>query len=245
MTDEVARAWAFMRRADIAGELQEASRLGTVVRDGRVPLRHDSNFLLVERPATVEEILAELRRLRLPAATAREEGLVSGERSGLTVHRGVLMVHRGGAPTPVKAAVEVGRETLEPLRRAAILGQPWGRPAVADQLLAAKGLIAERLPTRFFASLARDEVVACTDLYVDPPDAQIEDVVTAPEHRGRGHGTAVVLTALAEAYAAGAEFVFLVADAEDWPRHWYARLGFEPIGGYLRLNAPSSPNGER
>ncbi len=82
------------------------------------------------------------------------------------------------------------------------------------------------------------EVAAATDLYLDPPDAQIEDVVTAPAHRGRGHGTAVVLTALAAARAAGADFVFLVADADDWPKNWYARLGFEEISRYLKLRAP-------
>ncbi len=93
------------------------------------------------------------------------------------------------------------------------------------------------MTARFFASLDEDKVVAAADLYVDPPDAQIEDVLTAVSHRGQGHGTAVVLTAVAEAYAAGAEFVFLVADVVDWPKDWYARLGFEPVGRYVKLAA--------
>jgi N-acetylglutamate synthase-like GNAT family acetyltransferase len=239
MTEEVLRAWAFMRRADSAGETEEPAPLGTVIRDSRVPLRHDSNYLLVERVATVPEILAELSRLGLPVATARDESLVSGDTSGLVTHRGVLMVHRGPAQSPSRTAVEVDREVLEPVRRAFTLAQPWGSPELAEQLLAAKALIGERLTARFFASLADGEVVACTDLYLDPPDAQIEDVVTAPEHRRRGHAGAVVLAALAAARAAGAEFVFLVADAHDWPKDWYARLGFEPVGHYLRLHAPT------
>jgi N-acetylglutamate synthase-like GNAT family acetyltransferase len=82
--------------------------------------------------------------------------------------------------------------------------------------------------------------VACADLYVDPPDAQIEDVATSTSHRHRGHGTSVVLTALATARDAGAHFVFLVADADDWPKEWYARLGFETIGGYVKLRAPET-----
>jgi ribosomal protein S18 acetylase RimI-like enzyme len=234
MTDEAARAWAFMRRADAAGETEEAVPLGTAVRDSRVPQRHDSNYLFVERPAEAEQIVAELRRLGLPIATVPGNGLADAPEVS---HRGVVMAHRGPAPQPSQRAVEVGREALEPLRRQQTLNYSWGSPEVARQLLAAKGLIAKRLTARFFAALDGGEVVAAADLYVDPPDAQIEDVLTAESHRGRGFGTAVVLTALAEAYAAGAEFVFLVADADDWPKDWYARLGFEPVGSYVKLSA--------
>ncbi|MEX0674227.1 MAG: GNAT family N-acetyltransferase [Gaiellaceae bacterium] len=235
MTDDVARAWRFMRRADSAGETEEAVPLGTAVRDSRVPLRHDSNYLFVERPATVEEILAELRRLDLPVATIPGDELADAPEVS---HRGLVMLHQGPAPEPVQRATEVGREALEPLRRAQILSASWGSSAVADQLLAAKGLIAEDVTARFFGALEGAELVAAADLYLDPPDAQIEDVVTAEASRCRGHGTAVVLTALAEAYTAGAEFVFLVADANDWPKDWYARLGFEPVGGYVKLQRP-------
>jgi ribosomal protein S18 acetylase RimI-like enzyme len=234
VTDEVARAWRFMRRADAAGETEEAVPLGTAIRDSRVPLRHDSNYLFVERPATPEEIVAELRRLDLPTATIPGDELADAPEVS---HRGVVMVHRGSPPEPATRATEVNREALEPLRRAQILAAPWGSPEVADQLLAAKGLIAEVVTARFFASLDDGKVVAAADLYVDPPDAQVEDVVTAEASRVRGHGTAVVLTATAEAYAAGAAFVFLAADANDWPKDWYARLGFEPIGGYVKLAA--------
>jgi N-acetylglutamate synthase-like GNAT family acetyltransferase len=234
VTDQEARAWRFMRRGDGAGETEETVQLGTAVRDSRVPLRHDSNYLFVERPATAEEIVAELRRLDLPIATIPGDELADAPQVS---QRGVLMVHRGPVPEPPARATEVGREALEPIRRAYTLTQSWGTPAVADQLLAAKSLIAERLTVRFFAAIEDGEIVAAADLYLDAPDAQIEDVLTVEGRRGRGHGAAVVLTAAAEAYAAGAEFVFLVADAHDWPKDWYARLGFEPIGGYVKLAA--------
>ena len=236
LNDETARAWEFMRRADAAGDSNEPSRLGTAVRDHRVPLRHDSNYLLVERPASPEEISAELRRLDLPVATVPDESLLMGSMDGAKVqHRGIVMVHRGEARYPAEPAREVPREWLAPLRRATTLSYPWGSPEVADQLLRAKAFIEDRLPTRFFAVLDGDEVVACADLYLDPPDAQIEDVATSPSHRGRGHGTTVVTTALAAARDAGADFVFLVADADDWPKEWYARLGFETVGSYVKL----------
>ena len=223
-----------MRRADAAGETEEAVPLGTAVRDSRVPLRHDSNYLFVERPATAEEIVAELRRLDLPVATVPGDDLADAPEVS---HRGLVMAHRGPVPQPSQRAVEVDRGALEPIRRRQTLSYSWGSPEVADQLLAAKGLIAESVTARFFAALDADKVVAAADLYLDPPDAQIEDVLTAESHRGRGFGAAVVLTALAEAYAAGAGFVFLVADADDWPKDWYARLGFEPVGRYVKLSA--------
>jgi hypothetical protein len=52
----------------------------------------------------------------------------------------------------------------------------------------------------------------------------------------------VVLRAAQEARAAGATFVFLFADAEDWPRHLYVRLGFDEIGQSRLFTR--SPGGE-
>jgi len=240
MTDELARAWAFMRRGDAAGDSEEPSPLGLAVHDSRFPLRYDSNYLLVDRPATAQEIVEELRRLDLPIATVCDAGLLVGGESGAEVaHRGIVMLHRGRVPTPPREAVEVGREALEPLRRGRILAQPWGSPEVADQLLEARAVLEERVVVRYFASLDDGEVAAGTDLYLGPPDAQIEDVSTEPALLNRGHGTAIVVAALTAAREEGADFVFLVADAEDWPKEWYARLGFEEIGRYVKLRPPT------
>jgi N-acetylglutamate synthase-like GNAT family acetyltransferase len=241
MTEDVARAWALMRRGDAAGESEEPSPLGVAVRDSRFPLRHDSNYLLVERQATGAEIAAELTRLELPVATVPDEGLLAGGTVGAeVVHRGLFMVHRGPLPASPRVAVQVEREALEPLRRKRILAQPWGSPEVADQLLGAREMIEERLTARYFASLEGGVVAAGADLYLDAPDAQIEDVATEPELLNRGHGTTVVVAAVAAAREAGADFVFLVADSEDWPKDWYGRLGFEPVGHYLKLRPPSA-----
>src|SRR5919198_97837 len=82
------------------------------------------------------------------------------------------------------------------------------------------------------------EIVAYADVYIEAPTAQIEDVGTLEEHRGHGYASAVVLYAAETARRAGADFVFLVADAHDWPQHLYRRLGFEPIGHYMKFIAP-------
>jgi ribosomal protein S18 acetylase RimI-like enzyme len=106
------------------------------------------------------------------------------------------------------------------------------------QLFAAKHLIGARVRVRFFAVKVEGEVVSYSDLYQTRADAQVEDVGTLPEHRGRGYATAVVLAAIAAARADGAEFVFLVADLDDWPKELYRKLGFDELGYFVKLVSP-------
>jgi predicted GNAT family N-acyltransferase len=53
--------------------------------------------------------------------------------------------------------------------------------------------------------------------------------MTEEQFRGRGLGRAVVATALAASQAVH-NFTFIVADAHDWPRQLYRKLGFEAAG---------------
>ncbi len=59
---------------------------------------------------------------------------------------------------------------------------------------------------------------------------------TLEPFRGRGLSRAVVSAAL-EA-AAPHDFVFLVADADDWPQDFYRRLGFDQVGIESRFLRP-------
>jgi ribosomal protein S18 acetylase RimI-like enzyme len=133
---------------------------------------------------------------------------------------------------------EVAEPHLREARRRVLANEPWATPEVLDQIFAAKALIGRRVSTRFFAVELEDEVVSYSDLYLDGADAQVEDVGTVPEHRNEGHATAVVLGAIAEARKAGAGFVFLVADADDWPKELYGKLGFDVVGHYTKFFAP-------
>ncbi|HEV8153857.1 MAG TPA: GNAT family N-acetyltransferase [Solirubrobacteraceae bacterium] len=100
-----------------------------------------------------------------------------------------------------------------------------------DELLAMRGALwAARPGTRWFVARADGRPGASATLYSDGTVAQVEDVGTLPELRGRGLGRAVVCAAVDAAVAAGHELVFLVADADDWPRNLYAKLGFREIG---------------
>ncbi len=81
-------------------------------------------------------------------------------------------------------------------------------------------------------------IVATSGSSAEARAAQVEDVGTLPEHRGRGYASAVVLAAIAAAREHGADFVFLVADKEDWPKELYRRLGFDELGYYVKFVSP-------
>ena len=83
---------------------------------------------------------------------------------------------------------------------------------------------------RIFGIVEGDEVVSSAQLYSDGSTAQVEDVATLPAHRGRGYAKALVTRAVEEAVAGNHEFIFLVADGDEWPKKLYNRLGFEEVG---------------
>jgi len=94
---------------------------------------------------------------------------------------------------------------------------------------------------RHFGARVDGQVVSFCDLYSDGRTAQIESVTTFEEHQGHGLGSAVVLRAAEEAAVAGQDLVFLVADDDDWPKAWYERLGFDPVGRTWTFNRPGPP----
>lgn len=247
MPDHLAHAWAFLDRADMAGNRTVPSSVGAAVYDDTVPLRLDSNFLRVERAAGPEDVLAEAQRLGRRMIVFRSTD--DGERlapffaeRGWLVRRHLLMAQlrepdRVGDPGIVQ---EVAEEELRPARQRVVEGKPWGKPEVMAQLFAAKHRIGERARARFFAVKVDGQVASYSDLYQDGTDAQVEDVGTLPEHRGRGYATAVVLAAIGAARADGAEFVFLVADLEDWPKELYRKLGFDELGYFVKLISPAA-----
>jgi ribosomal protein S18 acetylase RimI-like enzyme len=245
MADDLGRAYAFLARGEMAGERREPSAVGTAVFDDAVPRRLDSNFLRVEREAEPEVVLAEAERLGRRMIHVEQVEL--GERlapffadRSWTVRRNLLMAQQRPSERSADLSLvhEVEEQALRPARYRVVTGQPWGTPEIMEQLFAAKQLIARRVQARFFAIEVEGEVVSYTDLYQDGEDAQVEDVGTVREHRGRGYATAVVLAAIAEARKAGATFVFLVCDQDDWPQELYRRLGFDDLGSYVKLIAP-------
>jgi ribosomal protein S18 acetylase RimI-like enzyme len=244
------RAVEFVMRGDLFGTRVEPWKYGTAVFTPEIPLRHDSNYLVLERDGDAADIAAEAHDVQSELGhriidvwdEALGERLAPGfERLGWEIGRFVFMAHRRPPEREVDVALasEVDAITLRAARERDILSYPWGTPELAEQLLEARRL--NPLETRFYAVLVDGEPVSWTDLYLDRDTGQVEAVATAPEHRNRGYASAVVLRAVEEARSAGASFVFLVADAEDWPKELYRKLGFDEIGRYVKFVIPSVP----
>jgi ribosomal protein S18 acetylase RimI-like enzyme len=243
VTEELARIQRFEREIELAGTETVESPLGVGVLTPELSRRHDSNYLLLERADGAADAIAEADRILGGAGRTHRVILTFDDdlaarlapqfrALGWLVQRHVLMVHRREPEKRADTSIvrEVDEAALRPGRTHEIVAQPWGSPELAQELLDAKVMLADRAQTRFFGVEVDGEIVAWSDLYLAQGVAQVEDVATRPEHRGRGYATAVVLRAVEEARRAGADLVFLVADDKDWPKQLYARLGFEPVG---------------
>ncbi|GAA2818908.1 GNAT family N-acetyltransferase [Nonomuraea rubra] len=143
----------------------------------------------------------------------------------------LVMAFRGEIPPDPPPAERLTLAELEP-----VLRRDWRRTLPQAPAEVIDGL-ARRVESRLRGAdtvgfrgvrTPSGEIAARADLYAHGGVAQIESVFTGEEHRGKGYARALMNALLAE--AAGAELVFLVADAGDWPRHFYGRLGFEEVG---------------
>lgn len=242
MNDLLARAYGFLDRGDMHGSRVASSSVGRAVYLDELPRRLDSNFLQVEHDADPAEVEAESVRLdrqmvHVPDSQIGERLEPYFRERGWRVNRVTVMaqLREPDREADLSLVEEVTEEELRPARAALNAGQPWGKPEVMNELFAGKHMIGRQIEARFFAVKAAGEVVSYTDLYQDGAEAQIEDVGTLHEHRGRGYAKAVVLGAIAAARERGAEFVFLVADYEDWPKELYGKLGFDQLGYYVKF----------
>jgi ribosomal protein S18 acetylase RimI-like enzyme len=151
---------------------------------------------------------------------------------GWTVERLLVMAHRGAEPEiDTSAVVEVEPDELEPVWTEGIRSSP----EIEDgdgvrQLVAAQHRRRRAAHIRYFAARVDGRIAAYCELFSDGETAQVESVMTLEPFRGRGLGKAVVARALREAQAAGHDLVFLLADADDWPKELYGKLGFVEVG---------------
>jgi ribosomal protein S18 acetylase RimI-like enzyme len=244
--DRLERAVAFehdvMRRTSTH---VEPFAWGTAYLNEDLPHRYSSNLLWVDlgaSPPGAEDLVAEADRVLGGRGLSHRKVNVDGEAGralaprflelGWTVHRLLLMTLDAAPDRGPSIAVErVGFEIARPLAEAVARRAEITRDeSVLRELVGFKGVAERELGASFFVSRVDGELGGVCELYVGDGVAQIEDVNTLEEHRGRGIGRAVVLAAAAAARAEGADLVFLIADDEDWPKRLYARLGFEAAG---------------
>ena len=232
-----------------------------------LPLVWDASFLTIEKPGMgLEEVLALgdqvlggagfAHRTIVPCDEADGRRLLAEAEAlpGWEKERGVYMVwERDSGREPRAEVAERRLDEIEPLRRR-LVGEflpedpPLGeaeREATVEQLLALDRRYDAVTSDRWFVAPPRTPASACRLFSRGGTIGQVEEVATVPEARNAGLAQAVVLTALAASRAAGHEVTFLAADADDWPRQLYAKLGFVAVGEVqvLRLHPHASAPG--
>ena len=225
---------------------------GVVVLDPDVAHSRDNNRLLLTAPvdaATVEATAEEVAGNagwphRAAALLWPGAGDVAAELGGggWNAQELLLMARRaepvtGGERVEVVPEPEVHefwirswrRDLPERPGRERVIADLVGREQLNDRVVAVTNLVVREA----------GRVVAAGQLRVDGGTAAVESVLTDPAARGRGHADAVLARALDLATRAGCDLVVLEAAAEDWPRHWYARRGFEVVGSVWSVDRPA------
>jgi uncharacterized protein (DUF952 family)/ribosomal protein S18 acetylase RimI-like enzyme len=236
--DEPSRATVLapsvLRRAATA-EVSVAG--GVAIRTARVPYSYQHNLLLIDAPVDAEELLADADRaldgLDHRAAQLFGESLAATATDlaahGWDVREQIGMTARPGGSATGRVE-QLDLDAVRPLWDAAWRADLPGASDAARAQLSERYLREEPVVDLRYLAIREDgAVVAAALLKIDGATAALDAVGTDDAHRGRGHGDALVAEALAVAGAAGCDVIGLDADADDWPRQWYARRGFTEV----------------
>jgi len=217
-----------------------------------LPLAWDANWALVERTGmTALEVIAaadeSLAGYAHRAVAIEDEA--EGERLSLEIaaipgweaERNLYMLLQDSGAEAPGEVLEVPLSGCEDLRRELIRGEfppdLDDLEATADQLLEMGRRTGKAGGDRWFVAPPEKPAAACC-LLSGAEIGQVEDVGTLAAARGRGLAQAVIRAAIAASRQAGHRHTFIVADADDWPRLLYAKLGFEPCGVLHVLRKP-------
>jgi GNAT superfamily N-acetyltransferase len=152
--------------------------------------------------------------------------------AGWKAVRDVVMVLAAAPDRPADTTVvdDAGEdEVAEVMRRWYEDDEP--APSEVEQLVAYGRREARTLGDHLLGVRSSDgRLVAITKLRSDGQTAQVEDVYTVSEARGRGYARALITRAVELARGGGHDLVFIVADDADWPKVLYGRLGFRSVG---------------
>lgn len=249
---ELSRAWDFERAMqDRWAPRRREFEYGTALYNDSLRRVYDSNFVRLERgfdtltadivESCVEELQGSLRHRKVMIPDEQAGARVAGElsRRGWNAYVLVTMAYRGPRVRPELSPSPVVAEQVDPRAvrgvRTQALDDGKRDDEAREQIVAFTELMAGAADaTRVYAAWAAAFIGAFCVLFQGAGVAQIDEITTLERWRRRGLGTAVVETALRAALADG-DNVFLVADDGDWPKEWYARLGFEPIGRRYEL----------
>jgi ribosomal protein S18 acetylase RimI-like enzyme len=208
---------------------------GVAYFNDELPLVWDVNFVRVDRPAvdlvqTIEQLQAGMGHHKVligdPALVEAHAPELVGRGFG---RRGLVALARdpGGRLDPdvralpyadVKAfRFEVHMEQLKP-----------PRADVADQVGRVHERTQRQVDERWLVIHDDGQPAGHLILYSHDGLAQVEDVGVLQRYRGRGLARRLIEHAL-ELVAPDHDAVFITAETEDWPLHFYRRLGFEHV----------------
>jgi GNAT superfamily N-acetyltransferase len=253
---ELPRILRFLRRTEesVCDRVQPTAH-GAAMLTPSLPLVWQLNSIHVDDPdVRPEALMAEAEEVQ--AAFGHRKLVVHDEELGArlaprlramgwNVFRLLVMVQRGAPErrVPPGAGAEIGRAEGAAALAAFRREQPFGwQEEAVRQLAAMDDRYGRAVEARDFGSPPDDPACACR-LYSDGELAQVDEVGTVEARRRRGHASGAVLAATSHARAAGRSPIFLLTDANDWPRHLYGTLGFEAVGSLyeflkLPLGAP-------
>lgn len=187
------------------------------------------------------------RRITLRNAAVGRE-LAPGLRAlGWDVERLVVMVKRRSVePPPTAHAVQELDAGSRRMFRKRMLEDADVEPGTIRQVDEALQTLFGAVEVRTFGGSIDGVVGSCCDLFYDGRTAQVEAVATLTPYRNQGLARAVIWRAMEEAAAQGHQLIFMVADADDWPRGLYRKLGFDDIGYFYEFSKTAlSPSQSR
>lgn len=180
--------------------------------------------------------------------------LSDGTRDGLVAAgfelRPELLMGRPVAAGPLAAGTDVAVVELTPEESAVLTARLWREvwmPGLPDETL--RQLVGRAGTYPRSGELVRlgvrdtvtGEAVACLDVAVMGPAAEIDAVATLPAYRRRDYGDALLAAGLAVVASRGCDLAVLTALPGDWPHEWYARRGFARVAtAWEALRAPES-----
>lgn len=248
------RAAAFRRAARFMMDVEERSytrkepwRLGTAFFHEQFPVKWVLNFLRLEEDdpsVSAEEVAAEadrvmggaglthrmLHMIDPDAARRLQPGLEAlGWRSDRLLVMGLASI----PPVSQAEGVQVREISQDEMYEVAkvLAARHFPQEAHhAEELARSREVIVKAANAISLGGIVDGRIVGSCDFYDGGDIGQIEEVDTLEEFRKRGIAKAVVTTAIAMSHEKGHELTFLVADDNDWPKDFYERLGFVPVG---------------
>lgn len=255
MTHDFARAVAFERLLqDRTSTRIEPIPWGKALFNDDIPERYFSNFIRVEWPLAgvpVEALVEETNR-KLAGFAHRQIQVdhdEDGERIALALaglgytgeHSALMALRR----TPDRPAEDAdGVKEIEFANARSFLVEVYRRELsgtaaeVVEKFADHRRVVQRAVNGRFFAQTIDGRLAGLCELYLADGVAQVEHVDTLEEFRGRGVARNVVLRAVEEAGASGADLTIICADVGDWPIELYRRFGFDEIGRIWAFTKP-------